>query len=127
VIVTTPNSEYNVRYEFLHEHAAPGDPAPRRHPDHRFEWTRSEFAAWVDGVCAGYGYRVAIRPVGENDPEVGAPTQMAIFSAPGESAVPEADAVQVKNLTPEQNPERPESVVPGKNVVPVVAEESADV
>ncbi|MEU8197670.1 3' terminal RNA ribose 2'-O-methyltransferase Hen1 [Microbispora amethystogenes] len=71
VIVTTPNVEHNVRYEFL-----AGD---RRHPDHRFEWTRAEFARWVEGVCAVYGYTADLRPVGEDDPEVGPPTQMAVF------------------------------------------------
>ncbi|WP_182884949.1 3' terminal RNA ribose 2'-O-methyltransferase Hen1 [Microbispora sp. H10885] len=71
VIVTTPNVEHNVRYEFL-----AGD---RRHPDHRFEWTRAEFARWVAGVCAAYGYTADLRPVGEDDPEVGPPTQMAVF------------------------------------------------
>src|SRR6202041_2762103 len=36
VIVTTPNAEYNVRFETL--------PAgTMRHRDHRFEWTRGEF------------------------------------------------------------------------------------
>ncbi|WP_424530501.1 3' terminal RNA ribose 2'-O-methyltransferase Hen1 [Sphaerisporangium viridialbum] len=70
VVVTTPNSEYNVRYEFL---------TGMRHPDHRFEWTRAEFAAWAEGVCGEYGYRVTYRPVGEVDPEVGPPTQMGVF------------------------------------------------
>ncbi|RCG30541.1 3' terminal RNA ribose 2'-O-methyltransferase Hen1 [Sphaerisporangium album] len=71
VIVTTPNSEYNVRYEFLDG---------MRHPDHRFEWTRAEFAAWAERVCGEYGYRVAYRPVGDEDPEVGPPTQMGVFN-----------------------------------------------
>ncbi|MEV6982782.1 3' terminal RNA ribose 2'-O-methyltransferase Hen1 [Sphaerisporangium sp. NPDC051017] len=71
VIVTTPNSEYNVRYEFLDG---------MRHPDHRFEWTRAEFAAWAERVGGEYGYRVEYRPVGEEDPEVGPPTQMGVFS-----------------------------------------------
>ncbi|WP_344972034.1 3' terminal RNA ribose 2'-O-methyltransferase Hen1 [Streptosporangium fragile] len=71
VIVTTPNSEYNVRYEFL---------TGMRHPDHRFEWTRAEFRAWAAKVCGEYGYRAAFRPVGDDDPEVGPPTQMALFS-----------------------------------------------
>ncbi|WP_214415407.1 3' terminal RNA ribose 2'-O-methyltransferase Hen1 [Sphaerisporangium fuscum] len=71
VIVTTPNSEYNVRYEFL---------TGMRHPDHRFEWTRAEFTAWAERVCREYGYRVAYRPVGDDDPEVGPPTQMGVFS-----------------------------------------------
>lgn len=82
VIVTTPNAEYNVRYPFLHEHghpSAPGEP-PRRHPDHRFEWDRRRFAGWTARVAARYGYRAEIRPIGEDDPEVGPPTQMAIFA-----------------------------------------------
>ncbi|GII54512.1 3' terminal RNA ribose 2'-O-methyltransferase Hen1 [Planotetraspora thailandica] len=79
VIVTTPNVEYNVRYEGL---AGEGGPVRRRHPDHRFEWTRAEFAAWAGGVCQAYGYEVAVRPVGEDDPEVGPPTQMAVFTLP---------------------------------------------
>ncbi|TQS28912.1 3' terminal RNA ribose 2'-O-methyltransferase Hen1 [Microbispora sp. KK1-11] len=72
VIVTTPNVEHNVRYELL--------AGARRHPDHRFEWSRAEFARWVAGVCETYGYAAESRPVGEDDPEVGPPTQMAVFS-----------------------------------------------
>ncbi|MFC7381344.1 3' terminal RNA ribose 2'-O-methyltransferase Hen1 [Sphaerisporangium rhizosphaerae] len=71
VVVTTPNSEYNVRYESL---------TGMRHPDHRFEWTRAEFSAWTGAVAREYGYQVAYRPVGEPDPEVGPPTQMGVFS-----------------------------------------------
>lgn len=73
VIVTTPNAEFNVRYEGL----AAGR---MRHRDHRFEWTRAEFAAWAARVCASYGYRVEYRPVGEVDEEVGPSTQMAVFT-----------------------------------------------
>lgn len=73
VIVTTPNVEYNACWESL--------PAGRfRHPDHRFEWTRAEFAAWSDGVGAEYGYRVRRVPVGPVDPGAGAPTQLAVFT-----------------------------------------------
>jgi 3' terminal RNA ribose 2'-O-methyltransferase Hen1 len=79
VIVTTPNAEYNVRYPGLRERAAAGRPA-RRHPDHRFEWGRGEFAGWTARVASRYGYRAEIRPVGDEDPEVGPPTQMAIFT-----------------------------------------------
>ncbi|MBB5135377.1 2-polyprenyl-3-methyl-5-hydroxy-6-metoxy-1,4-benzoquinol methylase [Thermocatellispora tengchongensis] len=71
VIVTTPNAEHNVRYEGL---------TGLRHPDHRFEWTRAEFAAWAEKVCARYRYRVEYRPVGDEDPEVGPPTQMGVFA-----------------------------------------------
>ncbi|WP_061291936.1 3' terminal RNA ribose 2'-O-methyltransferase Hen1 [Herbidospora cretacea] len=71
VLVTTPNAEYNPRYENL---------TGLRHPDHRFEWTRAEFRAWADGVAGRYGYDVEFRPVGDDDPEVGPPTQMAVFT-----------------------------------------------
>ncbi len=72
VVVTTPNMEHNVRFGTL----APG---AVRHPDHRFEWTRAEFRAWADAVAGRHGYRVDYRPVGDDDPEVGPPTQMAVF------------------------------------------------
>jgi 3' terminal RNA ribose 2'-O-methyltransferase Hen1 len=70
VIVTTPNVEYNVRYETLDGH---------RHEDHRFEWTRAEFAAWTAKVAKTHGYDVEIRPVGEVDETVGSPTQLGYF------------------------------------------------
>jgi len=73
VIVTTPNVEYNVRYETLPE-------GSRRHADHRFEWTREQFATWTAAVSARHGYRVELRGVGEDDPEVGTPTQLALFT-----------------------------------------------
>jgi 3' terminal RNA ribose 2'-O-methyltransferase Hen1 len=73
VVVTTPNVEYNVRWETL--------PAGRlRHPDHRFEWTRAQFATWAEGVAERHGYAVRHLPVGPDDAEVGPPTQMAVFS-----------------------------------------------
>jgi len=50
-----------------------------RHPDHRFEWTRPEFGAWAGEVADRYGYTVEFRPVGAVDPEVGSPTQLALF------------------------------------------------
>jgi 3' terminal RNA ribose 2'-O-methyltransferase Hen1 len=71
VLVTTPNIEYNVRYDFL---------TGLRHPDHRFEWTRAEFEAWAARVAGQYGYRATVRPVGEPDPDVGPPTQMGVFT-----------------------------------------------
>jgi 3' terminal RNA ribose 2'-O-methyltransferase Hen1 len=72
VIITTPNVEYNVRFEAL----PAGAP---RHRDHRFEWTRAEFADWAHGVAGRHGYRVRFLPVGPEDVEVGPPTQMAVF------------------------------------------------
>lgn len=70
VVVTTPNADHNVRYEGL---------VGFRHPDHRFEWSRAEFAAWCEGVAARHGYMVERRWVGDVDDEVGAPTQMGVF------------------------------------------------
>jgi 3' terminal RNA ribose 2'-O-methyltransferase Hen1 len=73
VVVTTPNAEYNVRF--------PNLPAGRfRHPDHRFEWTRAQFAHWADAVAQRHGYQVRHLPVGDDDPEVGPPTQLAEFT-----------------------------------------------
>jgi 3' terminal RNA ribose 2'-O-methyltransferase Hen1 len=73
VVVTTPNSEYNIRFEFV-------PPGAMRHHDHRFEWTRAEFAGWAHRVAAENGYNVRFLPVGQEDPEVGSPTQMAVFT-----------------------------------------------
>ncbi|HEY3905266.1 MAG TPA: 3' terminal RNA ribose 2'-O-methyltransferase Hen1 [Streptosporangiaceae bacterium] len=80
VIVTTPNAEHNVRYEFL----ADGE---LRHRDHRFEWTRVEFAAWAERVAAERGYRVRISGIGPADPEVGSPTQLAVFTRMSQDGV----------------------------------------
>ncbi len=72
VVVTTPNREFNAAYGL--------GPDELRHPDHRFEWTRAEFAAWAEGVAARRGYTVALRGVGEELPDLGTPTQLALFS-----------------------------------------------
>jgi len=72
-IVTTPNREYNVKFEGL----APGR---FRHGDHRFEWTRSEFRAWCEKKCQQFGYSVEYQPIGDKDPALGPPTQLALFS-----------------------------------------------
>jgi 3' terminal RNA ribose 2'-O-methyltransferase Hen1 len=72
IVLTTPNAEYNVKWETL--------PAGKfRHKDHRFEWTRAEFGAWGAQMCERFGYQVRYLPIGEEDPNVGAPTQMAVF------------------------------------------------
>ncbi|MFZ5673031.1 MAG: 3' terminal RNA ribose 2'-O-methyltransferase Hen1 [Pseudomonadota bacterium] len=73
VVVTTPNADYNVLFPTL-------SAGTFRHPDHRFEWTRAEFAAWADAIAAAYGYRVAISGIGPEDAAHGAPSQMAVFS-----------------------------------------------
>lgn len=72
LVVTTPNAEHNVRFPTL--------PAGQlRHHDHRFEWTRDQFRTWADAAARAFGYDVSLQPVGSDDPEVGPPTQMAVF------------------------------------------------
>lgn len=73
VVVTTPNAEYNALYEHL-------EPGGMRHPDHRFEWTRAELAAWAAAVADRHGYAVELRDVGPVDEAHGAPTQLALFT-----------------------------------------------
>ena len=73
VVITTPNREYNANFANL--------PAGQfRHRDHRFEWSRAELAAWAEAVAERYGYSVRFEPIGPLDPELGAPSQMAIFT-----------------------------------------------
>ena len=73
VALTTPNAEYNVKWETL--------PAGKfRHRDHRFEWTRAQFASWASGVAERFGYDLRFLPVGPQDADVGAPTQMGVFT-----------------------------------------------
>lgn len=73
VVLTTPNVEYNVKFETL--------PAGKfRHGDHRFEWTRAEFESWALGVAERHGFAVRFMPIGPEEPVVGAPSQMAVFS-----------------------------------------------
>ncbi|HET8661134.1 MAG TPA: 3' terminal RNA ribose 2'-O-methyltransferase Hen1, partial [Micromonosporaceae bacterium] len=72
VVVTTPNVEHNVRYADLPAGAM-------RHRDHRFEWTRAQLRRWAAATASTYGYDVRFLPVGVDDPEVGPPTQMAVF------------------------------------------------
>lgn len=71
VVITTPNREYNAHYNMAEDKL--------RHRDHRFEWTRQEFATWVDGVAEKFGYTASIEGVGEEDPDWGTASQMAVF------------------------------------------------
>ncbi|CAA9274557.1 MAG: HEN1 C-terminal domain; double-stranded RNA 3'-methylase [uncultured Corynebacteriales bacterium] len=72
VVLTTPNAEHNVRY--------PGLAGGLRHRDHRFEWTRAELATWAAAVADRYGYAVRTAGIGDDDPAVGPPTQLAVFT-----------------------------------------------
>ena len=73
VVVTTPNAEYDTHDEGLAHGSF-------RHGDHRFEWSRAEFAQWTGRVARTHGYDVRHLPVGPEHPETGAPTQMGVFS-----------------------------------------------
>jgi 3' terminal RNA ribose 2'-O-methyltransferase Hen1 len=72
VVMTTPNSEYNSKFDSM--------PAGTfRHKDHRFEWSRAEFQSWASRVASENSYDVSFLPIGEEDAALGSPTQMAIF------------------------------------------------
>jgi 3' terminal RNA ribose 2'-O-methyltransferase Hen1 len=72
VVITTPNREYNVKWQSLSGRF--------RHRDHRFEWTRAEFQSWAGMVAQRFGYKVQFAPVGPEDAAVGAPTQVGALS-----------------------------------------------
>ncbi|MGH7154831.1 MAG: hypothetical protein ACREF3_12970, partial [Acetobacteraceae bacterium] len=72
VILTTPNRDWNSTIPALAGGAL-------RHRDHRFEWTRAEFAAWAGQVAAAFGYDLTLHGIGDPHPASGCPTQMAVF------------------------------------------------
>jgi 3' terminal RNA ribose 2'-O-methyltransferase Hen1 len=84
IVMSTHNREYNVRFANL--------PAGQfRHADHRFEWTRAEFRTWAEAQAQKFGYGVSYESIGEEDPELGPPTQAAVFelaiaAAPSQAA-----------------------------------------
>jgi hypothetical protein len=73
VVLTTPNREFNVMWDKL-------DAEDMRHDDHRFEWTRNEFKEWATKIGETYHYKVEIFPIGDEVENIGAPSQMAIFT-----------------------------------------------
>jgi 3' terminal RNA ribose 2'-O-methyltransferase Hen1 len=73
IVLTTPNAEYNVRYETLGGNEL-------RHGDHRFEWSRAQFRDWAGKTAERYGYDLRFEEIGEPDPELGASTQMGVFT-----------------------------------------------
>ncbi len=73
IVLTTPNAEYNARYGGL-------EPEEFRHADHRFEWSRAKFCDWAEKVADQYRYTVSFAEIGEADAELGAPTQMGVFT-----------------------------------------------
>lgn len=78
LVMTTPNHEYNALYDM---------PAGEfRDPDHKFEWSRSRFRDWAQGVARRNEYRVRLSGIGEMHPYLGQPTQVAVFSLPDEGS-----------------------------------------
>lgn len=73
IVLTTPNAEFNAMFENMMA-------GSMRHTDHRFEWTRKEFEAWAKGVAERNNYEVTFLPIGDFDENVGAPSQMGIFT-----------------------------------------------
>ena len=73
VVLTTPNREYNAKFENL-------SAGTLRHKDHRFEWTRAELEAWARGVGDRFGYDTRFGGIGETDAELGPPTQVVVFT-----------------------------------------------
>jgi len=73
VVLTTPNQEFNVMWDKL-------DAVEMRHDDHRFEWTRNEFKEWSNKIGESYNYKVELFSIGDEVENIGAPSQMAIFT-----------------------------------------------
>ena len=72
VVVTTPNADYNQKYESL----AAGS---FRHEDHRFEWTQEQFQKWATHIQIEFQYKTEFFSIGEADERVGAASQGATF------------------------------------------------
>ena len=73
VVLTTPNRDYNVKYDNIFDGGL-------RHRDHRFEWTRNEFRGWATEVAEKHGYTVQFSEIGDTDAVLGAPTNMGVFT-----------------------------------------------
>ena len=90
VIVSTPNSEYNVLFPNF---------SGFRHWDHKFEWTRHEFSQWCTSICTKYPYSVELSGVGEPTAgfeHVGFCTQVAMFTRHGNRGCEGEEVDQLK-------------------------------
>ncbi|KAJ1835373.1 hypothetical protein LPJ63_001189 [Coemansia sp. RSA 2711] len=83
-LFTTPNAEFNVNFPAL-GYGTPG--ARFRDADHKFEWTRAQFAAWAGAAAREFGYTVELRGIGlamrnaaADFAPCGGCTQMAVFA-----------------------------------------------
>lgn len=75
LFMTTPNREYNPLFDL--------GPGEFREADHKFEWSRAKFRQWGTGVARRNAYKVVFGGIGDMDPELGHPTQTALFIRPG--------------------------------------------
>jgi hypothetical protein len=71
---------FGTAHVFYPEATAQRCTAAMRHADHRFEWSRAAFRAWAESAAARFGYHVRFDAIGEADAELGAPTQMGVFT-----------------------------------------------
>nr|XP_019536736.2 uncharacterized protein LOC109407983 [Aedes albopictus] len=74
---STPNAEYNVMFDGLLENGF-------RHDDHKFEWTRAQFAEWCDDILRRYpDYLVKYFGIGpppkDHPDDIGYVSQLAVF------------------------------------------------
>ncbi|KAL4464290.1 hypothetical protein ABPG72_016139 [Tetrahymena utriculariae] len=87
VIVTTPNSDFNVYFNFQEQGVL------FRDEDHKFEWSQNQFQFWALSVCQNYGYKIIeLTGVGEHKIEGnknGYCTQIVVF---------EKDTLRQQNL-----------------------------
>ena len=51
-----------------------------REGGHCFEWDRAKFRRWAAGVAQRNGYSVRLDTIGDHDPQLGQPTQIAVFA-----------------------------------------------
>jgi hypothetical protein len=73
VVLTTPNADYNSTWSTL--------PAGQfGHRDHRFEWSRAQFQTWASDIAARFNNTVELHAIGPQDPLLGPPTQMGVFT-----------------------------------------------
>lgn len=83
LFMTTPNQDYNPLFDL--------GPGEFRETDHKFEWSRAKFRRWVTGVAGRNGYKVTFGGIGDIDPELGYPTQTALFTRTGTLATANQD------------------------------------
>lgn len=79
VVLTTPNADFNVLFSSTRRF---------RHWDHKFEWTRKEFADWCNDVVRMYPYSVTMHGIGDGplgSESLGGCSQMAVFRLIDES------------------------------------------